>query len=405
MRTLYYQCSAGIAGDMHLGAMLDLGVSESLLRRQLARLPCAEEFEISVARARKSGIAGVRVCVTDQLAGQPGRAHRHYRDIVQMIRAARFEAAVESRALAIFRRIAEAEAKIHELPVEEVHFHEVGAVDSIVDVVGAAICLEALSVEQVLSEPVQLGSGYIDCAHGRLPVPAPATQEILKGAPCAYAGVEGEATTPTGAAILRASVDHFAPPQQFVPTAIGYGLGERDFKVPNVLRLALGEAPQAAVQPPAEARHYRIDANIDDMSPEAYEPLIEHLLRQGASDVFVTPVVMKKSRPAMCLSVLCAAEQVDALSDAILNRSTTIGLRLAPFFKRVLPRETRLVQTSLGEVHVKQATRPDGKVRWKSEHDDIRRLADAAGLDYLEAKFQVDQELARILKHDAKQTD
>ena len=385
---------------MHLGAMVDLGVSEAALREGLARLPCAAEFTVEFERASKRGISGTRARVKDLGNQGGGHAHRHYGDIIRLVKDARLAPGVEAKALAIFERIAVAEAKIHDLPVERVHFHEVGAVDSIVDVVGAAICLDALAVERVFCDRVEVGSGFVDCAHGRLPVPAPATQEILAGVPCSYGGVQGEATTPTGAAILKASVDEFAPPSAFAPSSIGYGVGMRDFDIPNVLRVVVGESgagTEAAQGAAPGAAHYRIEANIDDMSPEAYEPLIDHLLAAGASDVYVTPIVMKKSRPAISLTVLCEAPRVDALADAVLNRSTTIGLRVLPFEKRVLPREIRTVETRLGPVRVKLVTQPDGQRRWKSEFDDVRRLADAAQLDYLQAKAAVDLEIAQAL--------
>ena len=387
MKALYYQCHAGISGDMHLGAMADLGVPHDHIRDCLGRLPCAAEFEVSFSRAQKSGISGTRAEVRE-LVAQPG--HRHYADIKSMIRQAGFPPGIASRALAIFDQIAVAEAKIHDVPVERVHFHEVGAVDSIVDVVAAAICLDYLDVERVLCGVIEVGGGFVDCAHGRLPVPVPATQEILQGAPCSYGGVQGESTTPTGAAILKATVDSFAAPAAFTASAIGYGIGNRDFVVPNVLRVMVGE-PGAAVD--ADAKHCKLEANIDDMSPEAFEPLIDHLLSLGADDVYCTPIVMKKSRPGTCLSVLCGTERREALVSAILNRSTTIGLRVLPFVKHALPRETQTVTTSFGPVRIKVVTQPDGRVRWKSEYDDVRRIADARGGDYLGAKAEIDREI------------
>ena len=376
---------------MHLGAMVDLGVPEATLREGLGRLPCAAEFAIEFRRASKFGISGTQAQVKN-LGHSGANQHRHYGDIVKLVKAAQLTPSVEARALAIFERIAGAEAKIHDIPVERVHFHEVGAVDSIVDIVGAAICLDALDVERVFCDPVEVGSGFVDCAHGRLPVPAPATQEILVGVPCSYGGVRGEATTPTGAAILKASVDEFAPPARFAPSSVGYGVGQRDFDIPNVLRVVVGQCRTEAA---AVGAHRKIEANIDDMSPEAYEPLIDHLLAAGASDVYVTPIVMKKSRPAISLTVLCESERVDALADMVLNRSTTIGLRVLPFEKRILPRKVQMVETRLGPVRVKVVTQPDGQRRWKSEFEDVRRLADAADLDYLQAKAAVDQDVAQ----------
>lgn len=414
MRTLLYQCGAGIAGDMHLAAMVDLGVPEAVLREGLQRLPCADEFALEFSRSKKMGISGLQARVRELAAGEGVSAeegtlaagktaagegtassgHRHYADILKLLDAAALASGVAARAKAIFAEVAAAEAKIHDIPIERVHFHEVGALDSIVDVVGAAICLEHLQVEQVLCGVVELGGGFVDCAHGRLPVPAPATQEILQGVPCSYGGVQGEATTPTGAAILKAAVDRFEPPGDFRPQRIGYGLGARDFQIPNVLRLVLGECAPAALVGGDAAAHVKIEANIDDMSPEAYEPLIDHLLAEGADDVYFTPIVMKKSRPAIKLAVLCTAERADALADAVLNRSTTIGLRVLPFEKRTLPRQTQTVDTEFGPVRVKVVVQPDGQRRWKSEFDDVRRIAEHAGLDYLQAKAALDLQIA-----------
>ena len=395
---------------MHLAAMVDLGVPEAVLREGLARLPCADEFAIAFARSQKLGIAGVRAQVRD-LGAQGGgsRRHRHYGDIVALVKAAGLTAGAERRALTIFEQIAAAEAKIHDVPVQQVHFHEVGAVDSIVDIVGAALALEHLDVQQVCCDLVEVGSGFVDCAHGRLPVPAPATQEILAGMPCSYGGVQGEATTPTGAAILKATVDRFEPPPAFSPQRIGYGLGSRDFSIPNVLRLALGETrppPRSSTGRTAQGRvsiesgHCKLEANLDDLSPEAYEPLMEHLLALGASDVYLVPIIMKKSRPAVCLSVLCEAGLVDALAQAVFNRSTTIGLRVAPFHKHLLPREIRRMRTRHGAVRVKLVLQPDGRRRWKTEHEDVRRIADAEGLDYLQARAMLDQEITELLAQD-----
>ncbi|MDE0063166.1 MAG: nickel pincer cofactor biosynthesis protein LarC [Gammaproteobacteria bacterium] len=388
MKALYYQCHAGISGDMHLGAMADLGVPEDHILDNLNRLPCAEEFEVTFRPDSKQGISGIRAQVR-QCVKQPD--HRHYSDIQALIRKAGFPQDVSDRALGIFDAIAIAEAKIHDVPVERVHFHEVGAVDSIVDVVAAAICLNYLDVDRVLCGTVEVGGGYVDCAHGRLPVPVPATQEILKGVPCSYGGVDGESTTPTGAAILKASVDRFETPANFTATALGYGIGSRDFAVPNVLRVLAGELETGALE---RARHLKIEANIDDMSPEAFEPLLDHLLELGADDVYLTPVVMKKSRPGTCLSVLCRLDVQEALIDAVLNRSTTIGLRVLPFVKHALPRENETVDTSFGPVRIKVITQPDGLVRWKSEFDDVRRIAESRGLDFLRTRAEIDREIA-----------
>lgn len=377
---------------MHLAALVDLGVPEDWLRQQLAKLPVTSEFTLTLQAGSKMGISGTYA----KVATGDSEAHRHHSTIVKMIKAAGYSQGVESRALAIFDAIARAEGKIHDVPTERVHFHEVGAVDSIVDIVAAALCIEYLNPDIVLCNPVEVGSGFVDCAHGRFPVPAPATQELLANAPCTYGGVSGESTTPTGAAILAASVDEFQPQGIFSPQRVGYGVGHKDFELPNVLRVVLGtyDAQQVSEQ------HFKIEANIDDMTPEGFEPLMQALFACGAVDVYLVPIVMKKSRAAHCLVALCDAQHKDDVIDTVLNRSTTIGLRVLPFDKHVLPREEFTVTTSLGDVRVKRVTQPDGAQRWKSEHEDVLACANAHDLDYQRAKTSIDFEIRQQLEAD-----
>jgi pyridinium-3,5-bisthiocarboxylic acid mononucleotide nickel chelatase len=395
MKVLYYQPACGISGDMHLAAMIDLGVPEDHLRSELDKLNLNVEFSINFEPGSKMGISGTRaeVQVVDQ------KHHRHHEKIVSMIKQAEFSGSVEARALNMFRLIAEAEAKIHDIPVEKVHFHEVGAIDSIIDIVGAAICLEWLGIERVLCQSVEVGSGYVNCAHGKLPVPAPATQEILSGVPCTYGTVTGESTTPTGAAILKAAVDEFLPMSAFVPAKVGYGIGHKDFEIPNVLRVVLGEIADqdADVLLTDVPKHYKIEANFDDMAAENFEPLAKDLIDAGAGDVYFTPIIMKKSRPATCLSVLSDSTHVTLLADMILNRSSTIGLRILPFAKRVLPRQIKKIETSFGQVSIKQVTQPDGRQRWKSEYEDVQLIAVSRGLDFRSVKQRIDFEIQKKL--------
>ena len=372
---------------MHLAALVDLGVPEDWLRSQLERLPVTAEFTLDLSPGSKMGISGTLARVTTSDAHD----HRHHSTIVKMIRDAGFHPGVERRALAIFSAIAEAEGKIHDVPPEKVHFHEVGAVDSIVDIVAAALCIEHFQPDVILCNPVEVGSGFVDCAHGRFPVPAPATQELLAQAPCTYGGVSGEATTPTGAAILAASVNEYQPAGIFSPDKVGYGIGHKDFEIPNVLRVAIGEYQSGSG---GAEEHYKIEANIDDMAPEAFEPLMQALFEAGAVDAYVQPIIMKKGRPAHCVVALCDANARDAVADTLLNRSTTIGLRVLPFAKRMLPREELSVTTSLGDVRVKRVTQPDGNTRWKTEHDDIQRLAAEHDMDYQRAKSRIDADVA-----------
>ena len=399
MRALFYQPDCGISGDMHLAAMLELGVPLERINEELARLPLQGQFSIEAVPGEKQGISGTRVTVNT--AEQ--HHHRHHSHIAEMIRASNFAPGIEHRALDIFERIAKAEAKIHNVPVSDVHFHEVGAIDSIVDVIAAAIALEYLNVSHVYCSPIEVGSGFVDCAHGRFPVPAPATQELLANIPLKYGGVTGESTTPTGAAILAASVTEFVAPSLFTPEKTGYAIGHKDFERPNVLRVVLGAiadnlgVPEQAV-PEHAHQHFKIEANIDDMAPEAFEPLLQSLFASGAGDAWCTPIVMKKSRAATCVSVLADSQHVDALADIMLNQSTTIGLRILPFEKRMLPREVLIVGTTYGDVQVKQVIQPDGRKRWKSEHDDITRLAMASGESYQQVKQSVDYQIESFLR-------
>ena len=394
---LLYECFAGISGDMHLGALIDVGVPADHLRRELGRLALADEFELVVESAVKRGVSGTRASV--RLAADSARPTRGLREVKNVIDSAGYAPAVRDRAFAMFEAIAKAEAKIHGLPIERVHFHEVGATDSIADIVGAAIGLQHLGVEAAYCALVEVGKGTVRCAHGVFPVPAPATVEILQGVPCHYGGVDGEATTPTGAAILRCVVDAFEPPPAFTPRVVGYGIGQRDCALPNVLRLSLGTV---ATEPPAATQGFdvetniEVECNIDDMPAEAFGPLMDALFGTGAKDVFLTPIVMKKARPGTKVSVLVEQDHLDALLAELFHASTTIGVRLREVAKRMLPREETTVATALGDVRVKVVTLPDGSTRWKSEHDDIAAIATRTGGDYLTTKARVDREIARL---------
>ena len=402
MKALYYQPSCGIAGDMHLAAMVDLGMPQSYLDQLLARLPLQDQFELSFEAASKMGVSGLHanVAVSEQTD------HRHHSTIVRMIEEANLPKAITARALDMFGLIAAAEGKIHNLSPDKVHFHEVGALDSIVDIVAAAAAIEYFQPDIIICDAVEVGGGFVNCAHGRLPVPAPATQEILAAVPCRYGGVDGEATTPTGAAILASAVSEFIPKGVFTPETIGYGVGSKDFAIPNVLRVALGsyEPRQQNVLGALANRfedlqigHFQIEANIDDMSPEAFAPLQQALFDAGAVDVFTQPIIMKKQRPAQRITALCDDEYLKSVSDTLLNQSTSIGLRILPFAKRVLPRMLRRVATRIGEVTVKVTTAPSGQQRFKVEHDDIVQLAAEQGIDYLSAQRLINHDISREL--------
>jgi pyridinium-3,5-bisthiocarboxylic acid mononucleotide nickel chelatase len=428
VKALLYDCPSGISGDLNLGALVDLGVPQEHVLSELARLRLDDEFTLTFAKAEKQGITGTQATVT--LSARAGRAdshpdhghgdhhhhhhaashshqrgmdaHRHYRDIKEIIVASPFKESVKATTERIFAVIAEAEARVHGTAIDDVAFHEVGATDSIVDIFGAAICLDYLGVDTVLSTAVELGSGFVNCAHGRLAVPAPATLEILKGVPCLTGGVSGEATTPTGAAILKATVRQFGQRFAITPERIGYGIGHRDFAIPNLLRVVVGEVSEDVVTPHwSEHTNVQITANIDDMSPESYEPLIERLFSAGASDVFITPIIMKKSRLAHMISVLAQQHLVDSLVQVLFVESTTIGVRLHPVGKRMLARTSATVPTSFGAVQVKLVRLPRGGVaRWKVEYEDVKRLALEHGLPYLTLRREIDAEVHKHFSDD-----
>jgi hypothetical protein len=380
VKILYYDCFAGISGDMNLGAMLDLGVDQEYLLKELGNLP-VDSYKIKVYKDRRGGITGTKVDVI--VPPQKKTLSRHvlpkrtFRDITRMIRESNLSANVKKISLNIFTCLARAEGKIHGHKIDDVHFHEVGAIDSIVDIVGAAICLDYLKVDKVISSPIQVGSGIIHCSHGTLPVPAPATAEILQGIPMKTGLVPFEATTPTGAAIIASTATSFTDRIDFTPQKIGYGLGSKDSPVPNVLRLFLGEISDntAKADEPQTGEALMIECNIDDMNPELYDALMERLFSAGAHDVFFTPIIMKKSRPAVIVSVLCDAGKQKAIEEIFWLNSSTFGLRSYKVTKSMLLREIVKVKTRHGEITVKNGYLKGRKIKSKPEYEDCKRLA------------------------------
>ncbi|HKK34400.1 MAG TPA: nickel pincer cofactor biosynthesis protein LarC, partial [Desulfomicrobiaceae bacterium] len=313
MNILYYDCFSGISGDMNLAAMIDLGVDPALLARELSGLGLDHEFTLEAGKDSRKGIHGTRVDVVLKKHhhaphGHHHAAHRNLRDIETIIDQSGLAEPVKTTALAIFRRVAEAEARVHGRDLYEVHFHEVGAVDSIVDIVGAAVCFHALDIDQVWCSPVELGGGFVTCAHGRMPVPAPATVEILRDCPTTRGAVMQETTTPTGAAILAALTDRFTAGPALTMRKTAYGIGHRDTDIPNVLRVHLATTEESA-GPLKTVPARLLQCNIDDMTGEMLGAALDMLMEEGAMDVHFTPVVMKKNRPATTISLLCSAEE------------------------------------------------------------------------------------------------
>jgi uncharacterized protein (TIGR00299 family) protein len=369
---------------MNLGAMIDLGVDAEHLRAELGKIQIGA-YEMQVRKDERRGIFGTKVDVIipsgKRGPGVHGHDHRSFRDIAGLIDKSGLSDGVKRQSLDIFGKLAAAEAKIHGHAVDEVEFHEVGAIDSIVDVVGAAICLECLDVEEILSSPVQVGGGFVRCAHGTLPVPAPATAEILRGIPIQSGMVPFEATTPTGAAILAATAMRFVDRIDFTALRIGYGIGERDSEVPNVLRVFLGERIEEKRDRDVEQKEaFVLECNIDDMNPELYDGVMEQLFAKGALDVYLTPILMKKSRPAVILSVLCDAGDREGIEEVLWLQTSTFGLRVSCVSKLALRRELSTVRTKYGELRVKSAYLRGERIKWKLEYEDAKRLAQEKGV-------------------------
>lgn len=370
MNIIYLDCYAGISGDMAVGALLDLGVPLEYLQAELAKLSLpAGSYQLSTTRTERRQVAALKFDV----AVHDHHTHRHYAGIDAMIADSGLSAAAGEMAHRIFRRLAEAEALVHGVAIEAVHFHEVGAVDSIVDIVATAICLDYLGVDQVYASALPLGGGFVETAHGRLPVPAPATAELLRGLAVHGSCPEGERVTPTGAAIVAALAVPCSARPAMTLTGIGCGAGGKDFEdCPNILRAFLGQA----VSGPGEGDGVIVaESNIDDSTPEVLGYVMERLLEQGALDVFFTPIQMKKNRPAVQLSFLCRPEQLDQLAALVLAETSAIGLRHYPAGRMVLERRIAERQTTLGPARFKQVFDKGRLLRAVPEYEDCRRIA------------------------------
>jgi len=427
VKTLYFDCIAGASGDMILGALVDVGLPVETLRERLAALRL-DDFELRTRSVAKNAFAATKVdvIVKDDVP------ERHVADLVHIVEASELSPAIKERAAAIFNKMGEAEAHIHGAPLDHVHLHELGGVDTIVDVVGALVGLDALGVERVVVSPVPLGRGFIRGAHGQIPLPAPATAALLKGVPVTGSPLEMETVTPTGAVLLATLADDFGPIPAMTLEAVGYGAGSRDLPIPNVLRVLLGESTPGAPKPhrtkspdshnhdhphdhdhehthehahphPPPHSHYHahphdhghphnhdqavapacaaselavLETNIDDLNPEIYEYVMGRLFAAGALDVFFAPIQMKKNRPATLLRALCRPDDVPALNAILFAETSTLGVREQRVQRHALPRESRSVETPYGPVRVKIAQLEDGQTKSAPEYEDCRRLAE-----------------------------
>lgn len=367
MKIAYVDASAGASGDMLLGALVDAGLSLDLLREKLLGLAVGG-YTLTARSVAPRHIGATKVDV--ELAdGTP--PHRHLRHIVEIIDRSELDESVKDKAKAVFTRLAEAEAKVHRTTVEKIHFHEVGAVDAIVDIVGTVIGLHELGIEKLYCSPLPVSHGWVVCQHGQLPVPPPAVLELLTGAPTRPLDVEGETLTPTGAAILTTLADEFSLPPMVVDTT-GYGAGTKDFGIPNVLRLLVGHT---APQPSAVTV---IEANLDDMNPEWYDRAVARLFAAGALDVTLQPLQMKKGRPGVLLRVICDPAARQALAEVMMRETTTLGVRWFEGQRECLDREWVEVGTVFGPVRVKLGRRGDDILNIAPEYESCRAAADAA---------------------------
>jgi uncharacterized protein (TIGR00299 family) protein len=369
MKTLYFDCFAGASGDMILGSLVGVGVDSRALIEELALLDVSG-YEVSFETVDRSGISATHARVSTAHE----HAHRHLGDILKIIYQSRLRDGVKERAARIFSRLAEAEAHVHNVAVEQIHFHEVGALDAIVDVVGACIGFELLGVERFACSALHVGSGMVEMAHGRFPIPPPAVAELLKDAPVYSSDIRGELVTPTGAAIISTVCSEFGPLPKMKIERTGYGAGTREYeKFPNVLRLMLGS--DAVAETDSDERLIIVETNIDDMSAQVYGFVLDEAFRRGALDCYFTPVQMKKNRPGVVVSILCRLPERDAMCELLLRETTTLGVRFYEVQRRALERETVKVETEFGAIDVKVAFLNGRVVKEMPEYEQCRAAA------------------------------
>ena len=397
MKTLYFDCFAGASGNMILGALVALGVDKDELVEQI-RLLDITDFEIEFTTRDKSGISAVHA----EVRVPHEHAHRHLHHIEKIIDGSRLPENVKRRAVEIFTKLAEAEAKIHGIDVQKVHFHEVGAMDAIIDVVGACIGFEMLGIEKFACSRIHVGSGFAQMAHGKFPIPPPAVAELLKNAPVYSTEIEGELITPTGAAIIATVCDEFGAIPEMRLEKTAYGAGTREYKnFPNALRLILGEIE---TQRRRDAESFKgksenlllIETNIDDLSPQILGFVMERAFELGALDCWFTPIQMKKNRPATMVSILCEQAKREVLSGLLYRETTTLGIRVREVERDCLPREMVKIETEFGEIDVKIARYNGVVVNSMPEFDQLKKAALENNVSLQKVKSSVEQKLKSL---------
>lgn len=373
MKTLYFDCFAGASGNMILGALIAAGVDANALKRELEKLNLPE-FELAVEKVDRSGISSthVRVEIPDE------KNHRHLREIERIITESSLSDPVKQLSLAIFRRLAEAEASVHGIELSKVHFHEVGAFDAIIDIVGSCIGFEMLGIDQFIASKIHVGSGFVDMAHGKFPVPPPAVAELLKEVPFYSTEIEGEMITPTGAAIISTVSDSYGSIPELTLEATGYGAGTRAYEnFPNVLRVMIGVTAERTQAIGTETLSL-LETNIDDLSPQILGHFMDRALGEGALDCWFTPIQMKKNRPATLVSVLCRTADEQKFLELFYRETSTIGVRLRRVERHSLDREVISVETKFGKVDIKEAFLNGETVNSQAELEDLKAVAAAA---------------------------
>ena len=371
LRTAYFDCYSGISGDMILGALVDLGVDIKNIRKALKGIDL-KGYKLQAKKIQRNGLACTQIRVTiDKCKHQHSHPHRSFTNIKKLIERSGLSLKVKKNSIEIFKRIAKVEAQIHNTTIEKIHFHEVGGIDSIVDIVGGVWAIESLRLDKIYSSGLNIGEGFVDCAHGRLPVPAPATLKLLKGIPVFSTGVKTELTTPTGAALIGFYADKFQSVPEMTIIEDGYGAGSRVISaMPNLLRVMVGEMSLKETD-----SLVMIETNIDDMNPEIFDAVMESLFKAGALDVYFSSVIMKKSRPATKVSVLAEQKEREVLSKILLRETTSFGVRFYDVGRLTLDREIQKLKTSYGVIKIKIGSLDGETVQAAPEFEDCRNSA------------------------------
>lgn len=366
MKTAYFDCFSGVSGDKILGALIDLGIDINELTEELNKLNL-ENFSLSEKKVLKKSISALQIKVK-----YSSNITRGLKDIVKIINSSNLNDSIKKKSLKIFQLIAEAEAKIHNKNINQIHFHEVGAVDSIIDIVGSIICLDILKFDRIYSSKISVGKGLIKCQHGLLPVPAPATLEILKDIPVLFTNINTEISTPTGVAIMKEIVDKFTDVFDLNIIKTGYGSGEKDLEIPNILRVITGITKEIYEKDIC----YLLETNIDDLNPEIFPYINKKLYEAGAIEVYLTPLIMKNSRPGNKLSVIAYKENLDKIYSVIFQETSSIGLRISELKRKKLKREIKKIKTKYGFISIKESTVDNKVINYKPEHKDCVKISE-----------------------------